>query len=47
MELRPLGPTGRQVSAVSLGLMNFGAGTDEVEAARIPYTALDAGVKPG
>jgi aryl-alcohol dehydrogenase-like predicted oxidoreductase len=44
VELRPLGRTGLQVSAVSLGAMNFGGGADEPAAERILFSALDAGV---
>lgn len=44
LELRPLGRTGLQVSAISLGVMNFGGATDEPTAERMLLTALDAGV---
>lgn len=43
---RPLGRTGVQVSALTLGAMNFGAdfSTDQSEAERVIATALDAGI---
>lgn len=44
MELRPLGRTGVQVSALALGTMMFGAKTDEAESVRIIDLALDRGV---
>ena len=44
MELRPLGRTDRRVSAVGLGVMNFGGQTAEADAIRILDMAFDAGV---
>lgn len=44
MELRPLGRTGVQASAIALGTMMFGAKTDEAESVRIIDLALDRGV---
>ena len=46
MDYRVLGRTGVQVSAVSLGAMNFGAfaNTDHDECVRIIHAALDAGI---
>ena len=44
MEYRSLGRTGVQVSALCLGCMNFGWGTEEDESARIMHAAIDSGV---
>ena len=44
MEYRRLGRSGLKVSALCLGTMTFGHGTEEAEAERIVRTALDAGV---
>src|SRR5690606_23285879 len=44
MELRPLGRTGVQVSALARGTMMFGAQTDQAESVRIIDLALDRGV---
>lgn len=44
MELRPLGRTGLQVSAIGLGVMTFGAQTPEDDAFRQLDMAFDAGV---
>ncbi len=44
MDYRPCGRTGVMVSPLSLGCMNFGGRTPEVEAARIIAAALDAGI---
>jgi aryl-alcohol dehydrogenase-like predicted oxidoreductase len=44
MEYRRLGRTGLKVSALCLGTMTFGHGTDEAEAQRIVDLARDAGV---
>lgn len=44
MEYRSLGRTGMQVSALCLGCMNFGWGTDEDASIRIIHAALDAGI---
>src|SRR5437660_3873528 len=44
MEYRSLGRTGVQVSALCLGCMNFGWGTEEDESTRIMHAAIDSGV---
>lgn len=44
MEFRALGRTGAQVSALCLGCMNFGWGTEEDESAAIIHRALDLGL---
>jgi aryl-alcohol dehydrogenase-like predicted oxidoreductase len=44
IELRPLGRTGVQVSALCLGAMNFGGPSDEDTSEKLLLTALDAGV---
>lgn len=44
MEYRSLGRTGAQVSALCLGCMNFGWGTEEDESIRMIDRAMDAGV---
>jgi aryl-alcohol dehydrogenase-like predicted oxidoreductase len=44
IELRPLGRTGVQVSALCLGAMNFGGPSDEAESEKMLLTALDAGI---
>src|SRR3954454_13849214 len=43
-ELRPLGRTGVQVSALCLGAMNFGGPSDEAASEKMLLTALDAGI---
>ena len=43
MEYRPLGRTGMQVSTLCLGVMMFGAKTDQAEATRMVDRFLDAG----
>ncbi|MCW2614465.1 MAG: putative oxidoreductase [Frankiales bacterium] len=42
--MRRLGRTGLQVSAISLGAMNVGAGADEATSEQMLLTALDAGI---
>jgi aryl-alcohol dehydrogenase-like predicted oxidoreductase len=44
MEYRSFGRTGVQVSALCLGCMNFGWGTDEETSIRTIHKALDAGI---
>lgn len=44
MEYRPLGRTGAQVSALCLGCMNFGWGTEEAESIQIIHRAMDEGI---
>lgn len=44
MEYRSLGRTGAQVSALCLGCMNFGWGTEEKESGEIIHRALDLGL---
>jgi aryl-alcohol dehydrogenase-like predicted oxidoreductase len=44
MEYRPLGRTGVEVSALCLGCMNFGWGTEEEDSIRIIHRAMDAGI---
>lgn len=44
MEYRALGRTGAQVSALCLGCMNFGWGTEEKESGEIIHRALDLGL---
>lgn len=44
MDYRPLGSSGIKVSPICLGTMQFGAQTDETEAARIVNSAREAGV---
>lgn len=44
MDYRSLGRTGTQVSAYSVGTMNFGRATDAAESARIIDRAIDLGV---
>jgi len=44
MEYRSFGRTGVQVSALCLGCMNFGWGTDEQTSIRIIHAAMDAGI---
>ena len=44
MEYRTLGHCGLKVSALGLGTMTFGHGTDQAEARRMVDVALDAGV---
>lgn len=44
MEYRSFGRTGVQVSALCLGCMNFGWGTDEETSIRIIHRAMDAGI---
>jgi len=44
MEYRLLGRTGVRVSPLSLGTLNFGAGTTEADAIRLTHAALDAGI---
>jgi len=44
MEYRSLGRTGVQVSALCLGCMNFGWGTEEDDSIRIIHRAMDAGI---
>ncbi len=44
MEYRSLGRTGVQVSALCLGCMNFGWGTEEEDSIRIIHRAMDAGI---
>lgn len=44
MEYRSLGRTGVQVSALCLGCMNFGWGTEEKDAIRIIHRAMDVGI---
>lgn len=44
MEYRSFGRTGVQVSALCLGCMNFGLGTDEETSIRIIHEAIDAGI---
>ncbi len=44
MEHRTLGRTGAQVSALCLGCMNFGWGTEEKESTEIIHRALDMGL---
>jgi aryl-alcohol dehydrogenase-like predicted oxidoreductase len=44
MEYRSLGRTGAQVSALCLGCMNFGWGTEEEDSLRIIHRAMDEGI---
>ena len=44
MELRTLGRTGVQVSALCFGTMSFGTTTDEAESGRMFHRCLDAGI---
>ena len=44
MEYRSFGRTGVQVSALCMGCMNFGWGTEEEESHRIIHAAMDSGV---